>query len=168
MDYRVELMEMINRFNIEAVEEFKEAEMLLVRDSRFSRIRRKKDYDGHVRMLRSVRSKAMKLSPKSVDIPESDEDAAALRKAFERCLVNFNAVCDGYVQMQLALKAKSEGESITYGQYKELNNKVRKARADLNDNMREMDILYSDFTEYSKMDHDEDLAGIAYKTYDQL
>lgn len=168
MDYRTELMNMINRFNIESVEEFKEAEMLIVKDSRFSRIRKKKDYDGHVAMLRKVKSKANKITPKSIKIPESDETTQNLRKAFERCLVTFSRVCDGYVQMQLALKAKSEGEPLSYGQYKEINNKVKHMRARLNEQMQEMDILYADYSEYSQMDDSEDLAGVAYKTYDQL
>lgn len=168
MDYRTELMSMINRFNTEAVEEFKEAEMRIARDSRFSRIRAKKDYDGHARMLRNVKSRAISLEPKAVQIPESDEEAQSLRKAFEKCIVKFCAVCDNYVQMQLALKSKSEGADLSYRQYKEINNKVKKSRVDLNSLMHEMDILYSDFIEYSKMDNSEDLAGVEYKTYDQL
>ena len=62
MDYRTELLNMVNKFNIESVEEFKEAEMLIVRDSKFKSIRKKKDYDGHVQMLRKVKSKAMQIA----------------------------------------------------------------------------------------------------------
>ena len=168
MDYRTELMNMINKFNIESVEEFKEAEMRIVRDSRFSSIRKKKDYSGHVDMLRKVKSHANKLMPKSIKIPENDEQTQNLRKAFERCLVTFSGVCDSYVQMQLALKGKSEGEALSYGQYKEINNKVKHMRARLNEQMQELDVLYADFNEYSQMDNSEDLAGVEYKTYDQL
>ena len=168
MDYRTELINMINKFNIESVEEFKEAELRIVRDSKFSRIRKKKDYDGHVRMLRMVKSKAMKLNPKAIKIPEDDPDTSELKKAFERCLPTFSGVCDSYVQMQLALKAKSEGGALSYGQYKEINSKAKQARARLNEAMQELDIMYSDYAEYSSMDDSEDLAGVAYKTYDQL
>ena len=80
----------------------------------------------------------------------------------------FSGVCDSYVQMQLALKGKSEGEKLSYGQYKEINNKVKHMRSRLNEVMQELDIMYSDYAEYSAMDDSEDLAGIAYKTYDQL
>ena len=89
-------------------------------------------------------------------------------KEFERCLLTFSAVCDGYVQMQMALKEKSEGAKISYGQYKEINNKVKHMRSRLNETMQDLDIMYSDYAEYSDMDDSEDLAGIAYKTYDQL
>lgn len=168
MDYRTELLNMINKFNIESVEEFKEAEMLIVRDSKFKSIRKKKDYDGHVRLLRKVKSKAMRIDPKTVMIPDSDAETLQLRKEFEKCLLTFSAVCDGYVQMQLALKEKSEGAKISYGQYKEINNKVRAARSKLNDNLNELNILYSNYTEYSYEDNSDDLAGVEYKTYDQL
>ena len=168
MDYRTELLNMVNKFNIESVEEFKEAEMLIVRDSKFKSIRKKKDYDGHVQMLRKVKSKALRIDPKSVQIPESDIETVQLKKAFETCLLTFSAVCDGYIQMQLALKEKSEGAKLSYGQYKEINNKVRSARAKLNDSLDEVNILYANFTEYSYEDNSEDLAGIEYKTYDQL
>ena len=119
-------------------------------------------------MLRKVKSKANKITPKSIQIPENDEETQNLRKAFERCLVTFGGVCDSYVQMQLALKGKSEGESLSYGQYKEINNKVKHMRVKLNEQMQELDVLYADFNEYSQMDDSEDLAGVAYKTYDQL
>ena len=168
MDYRTELLNMINKFNIESVEEFKEAEMLIVRDSKFKSIRKKKDYDGHVSMLRKVKSKALRIDPKSVRIPDSDPETLQLRKEFEKCLLTFSAVCDGYVQMQMALKEKSEGAKISYGQYKEISNKVKSARAKLNDNLNEMNILYANYTDYSYEDNNEDLAGVEYKTYDQL
>ena len=51
---------------------------------------------------------------------------------------------------------------------KEINNKVKHMRSRLNEVMQELDIMYSDYAEYSAMDDSEDLAGIAYKTYDQL
>lgn len=168
MDYRTELLNMINKFTIESVEEFKEAELLIVRDSKFASIRKKKDYDGHVRLLRKVKSKALRIDPKTVAIPESDVETMQLRKEFEKCLLTFSAVCDGYVQMQMALKEKSEGAKISYGQYKEINNKVKSARAKLNENLDEMNILYSNYTEYSYEDNSDDLAGVEYKTYDQL
>ena len=168
MDYRQELLNMINKFNIESVEEFKEAELLIAHDSRFKSIRKKKDYDGHIRMLKKVKSKALRIDPKSVQIPESDKETIELRKEFERCLVTFSAVCDGYVQLQMTLKDKSEGAKISYGQYKELNNKVRAARAKLNDNLDAVNILYADYTDYTYEDNSEDLQGVEYKTYDQL
>ena len=159
---------MVNKFSIESVEEFKEAELLIARDSKFKSIRKKKDYGGHIAMLRKVKSKALRLDPKSVKIPEDDIDATYMRKTFEKCLVTFSAVCDGYIQMQMALKDKSEGSDLSYGQYKEINNKVKASRIKLNDALDEMNIIYANFTDYTYTDNSDDLAGVEYKTYDQL
>ena len=42
MEYRTELMRLIDSFNIQAVEEFKEAENRIVLDSKFRTIMKKK------------------------------------------------------------------------------------------------------------------------------
>lgn len=168
MDYRTHILKMIDKFNIESVEEFKEAEMRIVRDSKFTSIMKKKDYGGHIEMLKKVKNKAQRINPKAVVIPEEDVRTRELRKAFEKCLVVFSSVCDGYIQMQTALKEKSEGTDLKYGQYKEINDKVKAARASLNENMHEMDILYSDFVDFVESDDEEDLGGVEYKTYDSF
>ena len=43
MNYRTELLKMIDKFNVESVEEFKEAENKIVADSKFRQITKKKD-----------------------------------------------------------------------------------------------------------------------------
>ena len=168
MDYRTQLIRLIDKFNVESVEEFKEAENLIVRDSKFSSITKKKDYDGHMQILKRVKTKAQKLDPKSVQIPEEDMETQELRRAFEKCLVIFSGVCDSYTQMQKALKDKSEGEKLKYSQFKQYNDRVRFARASLNEHMHELDILYSDFVEFSQDDEEEDFGGVEYKTYDSF
>lgn len=168
MDYRTQLLKMIDKFNVESVEEFKEAEARIVRDSKFTSITKKKDYDGHLRMIRDVKKKAQRIDPKTVEIPEDDLNTIELRKAFEKCLVIFSGVCDSYIQMQTALKEKAEGAPLKFSQYREINSKVRFARASLNENMHEMDILYSEFTDFMEGDDSEDFEGVEYRTYDSF
>ncbi|MDD4200270.1 MAG: hypothetical protein PHS19_02650 [Eubacteriales bacterium] len=168
MNYRTELLKMIDKFNVESVEEFKEAENKIVADSKFRQITKKKDYSGHINQLRNVKKKSQKIDPKSVKIPESDKEAIELRKSFEKNLVIFSGVCDSYIQLQTALKEKAEGSEMKFGSYKELNDKVRYARSSLNSIMHEMDILYSNFVEFIEGDKEEDFGGIEYKTYDSF
>ena len=168
MEYRTELMRLIDKFSLEAVEEFKEAEGCIIRDSTFTSIIKKKDYDGHLRMLTSVKKKAQGLDPKAIKLPEDDENAIELKKAFEKSLMVFSSVCDGYIQMQTALKDKSVGEKVKYSQFKQLNDKVRDARKKLNDSMRDMDIIYSDFMEFHEDSGDDDFGGVEYRTYDSF
>lgn len=169
MEYRKDLMKMIDKFSIESVEEFKEAENRIVVDSKFRTIAKKKDYKGHIEMLRNVKNKAQKINPKSVSVPEDDKQALELRHAFEKCLIVFSAVCDSYIQMEQSLDDKASGIKVSYGQYKEFHNKVKQARASFNQHMHDMDILYSDMIEFSEdINSSDDFGGIEYKTYDAI
>lgn len=168
MDYRTELLRMIDKFNVRAVEEFKEAEMKIVVDSKFRSITKKKDYGGHIEKLKNVKKRAQKIDPKTIKIPETDKKTLELRNIFEKCLVIFSGVCDSYIQMETALKDKSEGVKISYGSYKEINDKVKFARTNFNENMHELDIIYSDLVEYLEDDADVDYGGIEYRTYDSF
>ena len=96
MEYRTELMRLIDSFNIQAVEEFKEAENRIVLDSKFRTMMKKKDYSGHIETLRRGKNSAQKIDPKAVEIPADDTLAADIETAFERCLLTFSNVCDRY------------------------------------------------------------------------
>lgn len=160
---------MIDKFTVRSVEEFKEAENKIIADSKFSRIRKKKDYPGHIELLRNVKKKAQKINPKSIVIPDDDGQANELRYAFEKCLIAFSAVCDSYIRMEQILQDKAEGAKVSYGEYKDYHNKVKQSRADFNQRVHEMDILYSDLLEYSEdFSSSEDFGGIEYKTYDAI
>lgn len=169
MDCRTQLIRLIDRFNIEAVEEFKEAENRIVLDSKFRTIMKKKDYSGHIETLRKVKTRAQKIDPKSVEIPKGDNVSAEIEAAFEKCLITFSNVCDSYIKMQQALKDKSEKKrDVSYGEFKEISRKTRELRAKLNSEMLDMDILYSDIAEYVEDEKDQDFGGIQYRTYDSF
>ena len=168
MDYRTELLRMIDKFNVESVEEFKEAENKIVIDSKFRQITKKKDYDGHIANLKRVKKKAQRIDPKTVKIPDNDKTTIELRKTFEKCLVIFSGVCDSYVQLQSILKEKSQGAKLNYANYKEFYNKVKFARSSFNENMHDMDILYSELAEFQEDDNTEDYGDVEYKTYDSF
>ncbi|MDO4176640.1 MAG: hypothetical protein Q4D99_04080 [Bacillota bacterium] len=169
MEHRTHLMKMIDKFSIQSVEELKEIENKIMVDSKFRTIAKKKDYLGHVEKIRKVKNRAQKINPKAVEIPDDDIQAANLLSAFEKCLLGFSAVCDNYIQMELILQDKAEGAKISYGDYKESFNKVKSSREEFNNQLRDMDILYSDLVEYAEDINDsEDFGGIQYKTYDDL
>ena len=53
MDYRQTLINMVDRFNVTAVEEFKEIELKIIADSK-SIFKKNKDFDGHIKKLRKI------------------------------------------------------------------------------------------------------------------
>ncbi|MDD6190703.1 MAG: hypothetical protein PUB75_03870 [Firmicutes bacterium] len=172
MDYKLELIKLIDKFIVESVEEFKEAEVLILNDCGFKKMFRKHDYQGNINKLKAVKKHAQKLNPSSVKVPESDVETRKLQKQFEKCMIVFNSVCDAYVQMQLALKEKAEGSGLQYKEYRLIHDRVKAAKAALNDHMHDMDILYSDFADITRgHDEEEEIAqfgNVKVMTYEDL
>ena len=164
MDYKDQLIERINQFTIGVVEEFKEAEVAIFEDSRFSRIFKNKDYDGHLETIRKCKKNALNLSLKDIEIPEDDVQSKDLVRYTERCIMSFSSVCDAYIQLQLMLRGKAEGEKLGFIEYKKQYKRVEEARKTFNDLLRELDIAYTDYTE----DHTDKGSGGEFLTYDDI
>lgn len=146
MEYRKKLIDMIERFYIDIIEEFKEAELQIIADSNFKSMFRKKDYGGHIDMLKKCRKQALSVNVQVAGVPDDDKEAHDLVLQLERCLLSFIRLCDSYVQLMEALKRKAEKESLKYSEYKDIYNRVRDDRKTLNDELHELDILYTDYT----------------------
>lgn len=153
MDYRKQIIGKIESFYVDVVEEFKEAELKIIADSKFRRIFKKKDYDGNIEHIKKCKKMALAIDVDNIVIPENDMLAQQVLKAFEKCLVHFNNLCDTHTRLQIGLKKKAENkEDMKFNEYKELFQKVQMARDSLNSALHEMDIVYTDFA----YDDDED------------
>lgn len=153
MSYKKQIIEKIESFYVDVVEEFKEAEMQIIVDSKFTRLFKKKNYDGNIEHLKACKKRALEIDVEDIDIPADDRLARQVIKAFEKCLVHFNNLCDTHTRLQMALKKKAENkEDLKFSAYKELFQKVQTARNSLNGALHEMDIVYTDFA----YDEDED------------
>jgi len=144
MDYKKQLIDKVEMFYVDVVEEFKEAEMQIIADSKFSSIFKKKNYDGNIEHLKSCKKLALSIDVKDLAIPKEDQLARQVTKAFERCLVMFNNLCDSHIQLQMALKKKANKEELKFSAYKELFQKVQTARNSINTALHELDIVYTD------------------------
>ena len=146
MDYKKQLVEKIEKFYVEIIEEFKEAELQIIADSNFRSIFKKKDYGKNISMLKNCKKQVLKIDVSNIGIPKSDKEASEVVLRLERCIVNFRRLCDSYVQLQEALKRKSDKETVKYSEYKEIFNKVQEDRKNMNDSLHELDIVYTDYT----------------------
>lgn len=146
MDYKKQIIDKIESFYVDVVEEFKEAEMQIIRDSKFKMIFKKKNYDGNIEHLKKCKKMALMIDVDDIDIPSDDREAKQVIKAFEKCLVHFNNLCDTHSRLQIGLKKKAENvEDLKFSAYKELFQKVQTARNSLNGALHEMDMIYTDF-----------------------
>ena len=153
MDYKKQIIETVESFYVDVVDEFKEAEMQIINDSRFKMIFKKKNYDGNIEHLKKCKKMALEIDVDDIKIPVADSMARDVVKEFERCLVFFNSLCDSHIRLQTKLKMKAEKtEDLKFSDYKELFQKVQTSRNSLNGALRDMDIVYSDFA----YDEDED------------
>ena len=153
MDYKKQIIDKVESFYLDVVEEFKEAEMQIIRDSKFKMIFKKKNYDGNIEHLKKCKKMALNIDVDDIKIPADDRMARQVVKAFEKCLVHFNNLCDTHTRLQMGLKGKAENkEQLKFSDYKELFQKVQTARNSLNSALHEMDLVYTDYA----YDEDED------------
>lgn len=153
MDYKKQIIDKVESFYLDVVEEFKESEKQIINDSKFKMIFKKKNYDGNIENLKKCKKMALAIEVDDVDIPSDDKLARQVVKAFEKCLVHFNNLCDCHIRLQMGLKKKAEKtEDMKFSVYKELFQKVQTARNSLNSALHEMDMVYTDFA----YDEDED------------
>lgn len=153
MDYKKQIIDKVESFYLDVVEEFKEAEMQIIKDSKFKMIFKKKNYDGNIEHLKKCKKMALNIDVDDIEIPEDDRMARQVVKAFEKCLVHFNNLCDTHTRLQMGLKGKAENkEQLKFSDYKELFQKVQTARNSLNSALHEMDLVYTDYA----YDEDED------------
>ena len=153
MDYKKQIIDKVESFYLDVVEEFKEAEMQIIKDSKFKMIFKKKNYDGNIEHLKKCKKMALNIDVDDIEMPADDRMARQVVKAFEKCLVHFNNLCDTHTRLQMGLKGKAENkEQMKFSDYKELFQKVQTARNSLNSALHEMDLVYTDYA----YDEDED------------
>lgn len=153
MDYKKQIIERVEEFYLDVVDEFKESEMQIINDSKFKMIFKKKNYDGNIENLKKCKKKALMIDSGNIEIPADDVQARQVIKALGKCLVHFNNLCDTHIRLQNGLKGKAEKkEDLKFSAYKELFQKVQTARNSLNSALHEMDMIYTEFA----YDEDED------------
>lgn len=147
MEYRKKIVENINRFYVECVEEFREAEQRIANDSKFRRIFQKKDYGANIELLRQCKKASRSIRFPTGDIAAGDGASKEIILHSEGCIRQFNKLCDAYIQLQLALKKKAEGADMSYKEYMEIYRMTQEHHAQMNRELHDLDILYADYTE---------------------
>lgn len=148
------LIEKIEYFYIDIVEEFREAEQRIINDSQFRSLFKKKDYDGNIALLKECRKRTLNID--HLDLKEWDSETKEVAEAFRKACTAFLAVCDSYVQLQVFLKKKSQKEEARFSVYKEIFNKVNESKDAANSALHALDIVYTDYTENLELYGDEE------------
>ena len=147
MEYKKKVKEVVDRFYVECIEEFKEAEQRIASDSKFRKIFGKKDYAGNIEILRSCKKQARSLRFPTGDIPKEDQETKDLVHQTEQSIRQFSKVCDAYIQLQTALEQKSKGANISYKDYMEFYHRTQEERVEMNRYLKDLDLMYTDYIE---------------------
>lgn len=162
MDYKQEIIEQINKLYFDSIEEFREAEARIANDSQFRKIFGKKNYGANIELLKRCKKIANDIVFPVDRIPEEDIDSQEIVKQGTEGIRAFNKLCDSYISMQTLLQKKADGEKISYKEFKLSYNDAKEKHNILNETLRDLDILYADYTE------EEDLSDVGYMTYDMI
>lgn len=147
MSDRKNIIEKIEYFYIEIVEEFKEAEQKIINDSQFRSLFRKKDYDGNIALLKDCKGKVLGINIMELKKQAQDPESKEVAQQFGKTLTAFRELCDAHVRLQVFLKKKARKEDAPFSVYKDIFNKVKQCREEVNSQLHQLDILYTDYTE---------------------
>ena len=89
---------------------------------------------------------AQKIRTTDLQIPKKDKTAAEVVRTFEASIRKFNALCDAYISLQDALKKKAQKQPLKYSEYNEIFRTVKEKREALNEELHELDIIYTDYS----------------------
>lgn len=152
MEYKNKIIQTVNQFYVDCIDEFKEAELKIANDSKFRRIFKKKDYGSNIELLRLCKKRARALRFPTGDIPKGDDASKELIRQTEVSIRQFSRVCDAYIQLQLSLQKKAEGGDVPYAEYRKVYSKSQEERIAMNQELKELDILYTDYIEDEDVD----------------
>lgn len=163
MSYKDEIIRQINRLYFDSIEEFREAEARIALDSSFRKIFGKKNYSANIELLKKCKKIANEIEFPEDRIPDDDVDSQQIVNQGKAGIRAFNRLCDSYISMQTMLNRKAEGEKVSYKEYRQVFNETKERHNEMNDVLRELDIIYADYTE------EEDLSSdTSYLTYDMI
>ena len=95
----------------------------------------------------------MNIDIDDVEIPADDEQSLDVADKFERCLVLFNKLCDGFIDLQDQLKQKAERtKKFKITEYQEVLRELQGTRTLMNSALQ---TFHEAYTEYVSFDEDE-------------
>jgi CRISPR/Cas system CMR-associated protein Cmr3 (group 5 of RAMP superfamily) len=152
MNYEEILIERIESF-VDVVENFVGVEHQIIHDSKYRKHFRKPNYELNIETLNDIKVSALNIDIDDVEIPADDEQSLDVAEKFERCLVLFNKLCDGFIDLQDQLKQKAERtKKFKITEYQEVLRELQGTRTLMNSALQ---TFHEAYTEYVSFDEDE-------------
>ena len=147
MSDRQKLINQVEIFFSEIIEEYKDITLSIRRDATPMAIFRKKNYQEHIDRLRACKKEIARVNPKDIKLDASDEDGIKLKEAFEHALFMFAGLCDCQIQVQVAFQNTAEKKGTKISDCSSATKKLNEQNKETELAFHEMDVLYANYVE---------------------
>ncbi len=147
MSGKEKLIENIEVFYSEIIEEYKDICMAIRSEATPMAIFKKKNYQQHIDKLRNCKKEIIRVNPKDIKLDPKDEDGIKLKEAFEYALFMFNGLCDSQIQVQVALQNTAEKKGGKFSDCSDATKKMNEQNRETEKSFHQLDVLYADYLE---------------------
>lgn len=147
MSDKNKLIEDIEIFYSEIIEEYKEITLAIRGESTPLAIFKKKNYQKHIERLRACKKDIARVNPKDIKLDPSDEAGRELKEVFEHALFMFAGLCDCQIQVQSAFQSTAEKKGGKYSECSVATKKFNEQNRETEKEFHKLDVLYADYLE---------------------
>lgn len=140
-----QLIDFIETFYSEIIEEYREITMGIRQDATPTAIFRKKKYQEHIDRLKASKRDILRINPKDIKVDPDDREGVELKKAYEESWVMFNGLCDYQIQVQVALQNTANKKGTKFSECKDATNKLNIHNKEAQAVFHKLDVLYADY-----------------------
>ena len=147
MSDKKKLIEDIEIFYSEIIEEYKEITLAIRSESTPLAIFKKKNYQQHIDRLRACKKDIARVNPKDIKLDPNDEEGNQLKEVFEQSLLMFAGLCDCQIQVQTAFQNTAEKKGGKYSECSVATKKLNEHNKESESVFHKLDVLYADYLE---------------------
>ncbi len=147
MSDKKKLIENIEIFYSEIIEEYKEITLAIRSEATPLSIFKKKNYKQHIDRLRACKKDIARVNPKDIKLDPSDEAGLELKEVFEHSLFMFAGLCDCQIQVQVAFQNTAEKKGGKYSECSVATKKLNEHNRETEKEFHKLDVLYADYLE---------------------
>ncbi|MCR5482670.1 MAG: hypothetical protein K6F52_07760 [Clostridia bacterium] len=135
-------------FYVDVIENYKLVEQEVIRENQLLKLFKRPKYDERIAGFTNCRDMAKNINLKEITIDAPDKLGAELKADLAECIRKFVKLCNAYIMFQSKLKAKAERKiKLKLSEYKEIANELKECNAEMSEALKELDIVYTDYTE---------------------
>jgi hypothetical protein len=138
------LIQNIEQFYSEAVEEYKEITLAIRAESTPMAIFRKKNYQQHIDKLKLLKKRMAALAPTGMKLDGKDRELTQLKQQFERALLMFATLCDHQIAVQTSLQNTANKKGGKFSESAEAVKKLNQYNKEVQGALHELDVCYAD------------------------